>query len=86
MSLGLNKIVDIDGETYHIQIEDKEKNKLLEARVYVDGRIIFQKRHSYEKLLTEAKDTETFQCLLQEELKKLFCLISAAIQRGKITK
>jgi hypothetical protein len=86
MSLGLNQNVDINGETYHIQIEDKEQSRSLEVRVYVEGRIIFQKRHSYQMALEETKDKENPLVVVQEELKKLFCLTKAAIERGKIKK
>ncbi len=86
MSLGLNQNVEINGETYHIQIEDKEKAKFLEVRVYIEGRIIFQKRHSYEHLLMDKGGGENSQSAVQEELKRLFCLTKAAIERGKIAK
>lgn len=86
MSLGLNQNVDINGETYHIQIEDKERNQSLEVRVYVEGRIIFHKHHSYQQALMGAKDKENSLIVVQEELKKLFCITKAAIERGKIKK
>ncbi|MCX7829770.1 MAG: hypothetical protein N2445_01725 [Acidobacteria bacterium] len=86
MSLGLNQNIDINGETYHIQIEDKEKNQSLEVRVYIEGRIIFQKHHSYQQALAENSNNESPQTIIQEELKKLFCLTKAAIERGKIKK
>ncbi|MFB3851472.1 MAG: hypothetical protein ACE14Q_06075 [Acidobacteriota bacterium] len=86
MSLGLNQNIDVNGETYHIQIEDKEKIQSLEVRVYIEGRIIFQKHHSYQQALAENTDKENPIAVVQEELKKLFCLTKAAIERGKIKK
>lgn len=86
MSLGLNQNIDVNGETYHIQIEDKEKIQSLEVRVYIEGRIIFQKHHSYQQALAENTDKENPIAVMQEELKKLFCLTKAAIERGKIKK
>ncbi len=48
MTFGINHNLESGGETYHIQIEDHEKKKELEVRVYAEGRIIFQKLHNYE--------------------------------------
>lgn len=84
MNIGLNQNVEINGQKYHIQIENKELKKTFEVRVYVQGRIIFQKHHSYQEVLEKSENKETTQNLVQEELKKLFFLTKVAIERGKI--
>lgn len=84
MSIGLNKNVNINGQTYHIQIEDKELKKTFEVRVYVQGRIIFQKHHSYQEALEKSENKEAVQNIVQEELKKLFFITKTGIERGKI--
>ena len=86
MNFGLNQNMDFGGETYHIQIEDKEKQHSLEVRVYVEGKIIFQKLHSYEDAVMGLLNPKHIQVAVEEELKKLFFLTKAAIERGKIKK
>lgn len=84
MSYGLNQNIEFNGETYHIQIEEIEKKQALEVRVYVDGRIIFKKLHSYEETLKTSNlpQDET----KKNEMLKLFYVTKAAIEKGKIKK
>lgn len=84
MSYGLNQNIEFNGETYHIQIEEIEKKQALEVRVYVDGRIIFKKLHSYEEILKTSSlpQDET----RKNEMLKLFYVTKAAIEKGKIKK
>lgn len=86
MNFGINHNVDVGNESYHVQIEDHEKEKSLEVRVYVEGKIIFQKMHSYEISILGLENPKHIQVAIEEELKKLFYLTKAAIERGKIKK
>jgi len=86
MTFGINHNLESGGETYHIQIEDHEKKKELEVRVYAEGRIIFQKLHNYELATMGLENPKHIEVAVKEELQKLFYLTKAAIERGKIKK
>ena len=86
MNFGINHNMEVGSDSYHIQIEDHEKEKSLEVRVYVEGRIVFQKTHSYETSILGLENSKHIQVAVNEELQKLFYLTKAAIERGKIKK
>jgi hypothetical protein len=86
MNFGINHNLDLGSDSYHIQIEDHEKNKELEVRVYVEGQIIFQKLQSYEMAIMGLENPKHIEVAVKEELQKLFYLTKAAIERGKIKK
>ncbi len=86
MNGGLNQNVEFEGTTYHIQIENKEKQNSFEVRVYVEGMILFRKLHSYFEKIDGLTSQEEIQKNVEEELKKLFLITKVAIERGKIKK
>ncbi len=83
MITGVNTLVFADGTEYHVQIEDLDGEKVLEARVYVGGRILFQKRQAYGPLLEGAAPQEA-QERIRGEMERLLSLLKAAIERGRI--
>lgn len=84
MIIGINTHVEHEGLDYHVQIEDLDASFELEVRVYLAGRIVFHKRQSYAAALESAGLTAPAEPVVREELQKLFTLVSAAIQKGRI--
>jgi len=83
--VGLNTHVPAeDGLDYHVQIEDLDATRELEVRVYLSGRVLFQKRHSYQAAVEGLGNPKHVEAAVQEELQKLFALIKAAILKGRI--
>ncbi len=83
MITGINETLIHEGIEYHLQIEDLDRERVLEARVYVGGRILFQKRQEYAPLLEEAADPGS-EAKVREEMERLRALVSAAVLRGRI--
>lgn len=86
MNGGLNQNIEFDGITYHIQIENIEKHFSLQVRVYVEGMIIFNKLHSYKEKIDGVLSNYEQNQIIETEIKKLFFLTKAAIEKGKIKK
>ncbi len=84
MIIGLNTHVSQDGSDYHVQIEDLDGPKELEVRVYLAGRIAFQKRQSYAAAVEGLANPKHIEAAVQEEMAKLFALVKAAITKGRI--
>ncbi len=83
MITGVNETLTHEGIEYHLQIEDLDRERVLEARVYVGGRILFQKRQEYGPLLEEAAGPGIEE-KVREEMERLRTLVSAAVLRGRI--
>jgi hypothetical protein len=84
MITGVNTLVPVGGTDYHVQIEDLDGERVLEARVYVGGRILFQKRQDYGPLLEGAASPQEVQERIRGEMERLLALLKAAIERGRI--
>ncbi len=84
MIVGINTHVAFEGREYHVQIEDLDATRELEARVYLEGRVLFQKRHSYAAAVEGLGNPKHIEAAVLEELQKFFGLIRAAILKGRI--
>lgn len=84
MIIGTNTPVTFEGVEYHIQIEDLDATQELEARVYLQGRVLFQKRQSYAAAVGGVTETHRLQGIIREELLKLQELLRAAVLKGRI--
>ena len=84
MITGINENISFDAVPYHIQIEDVESNSSLEVRVYVEGRVLFQKRYPYDASATEFNSPREFEASLRSQQEKLLKLLSAAVLKGRI--
>ena len=84
MIIGLNTHVSNDMNDYHVQIEDLDATRELEVRVYLAGRIAFQKRQSYATAVEGLANPKHIEAAVQEELAKLFAIVKAAIIKGRI--
>lgn len=84
MITGINENIPFDGISYHIQIEDVESNSSLEVRVYVEGRVLFQKRYPYDRSATEFENPREFEASLRDQQEKLLKLLRAAVLKGRI--
>lgn len=84
MITGVNLLIAVGGTEYHVQIEDMDGERVLEARVYVGGRILFQKRQDYGPLLEAAASPQEVQERVRGEMERLLALLKAAIERGRI--
>jgi hypothetical protein len=85
MIVGVNTHHPCGGTDFHIQIEDLSDTSELDARVYVSGRVVFNKRVSYAAAVLGLGNPKHIEAAAQEELQKLLALLKAAIDRGKIT-
>jgi hypothetical protein len=83
MITGINETLAHEGVEYHLQIEDFDRERVLEARVYVGGRILFQKRQEYGTLL-EGSSEVSRETTIREEMERLRALVAAAVLRGRI--
>lgn len=84
MIVGTNTPVPHEGVEYHIQIEDIDTTHELDARVYLGGRVLFQKRQSYADRIAGIADPRLQSIAIREELEKLLGLLKAAILKGRI--
>jgi len=85
MIIGLNTHVTAEaGQEYHVQIEDLDATRELEVRVYLAGRVLFQKRQSYQTAVEGLGNPKHIEVAVQEELQKFFTVIKAAILKGRI--
>ncbi len=84
MIIGLNTHVSHEGNDYHVQIEDLDATRELEVRVYLAGRVAFQKRQSYATAVEGLANPKHIEAAVQEELAKLFAIVKAAIAKGRI--
>ncbi len=85
MIVGVNAHHYHDGADFQIQIEDLSETSELDARVYVSGRIVFDRRASYKEAVAGLGTVQLVESAVQEELLRLLSLLKAAIDRGKIT-
>ncbi|MEW5764118.1 MAG: hypothetical protein ACOYXN_02630 [Acidobacteriota bacterium] len=83
MITGINETFPHEGVEYHLQIEDLDRERVLEARVYVGGRILFQRRQEYGSL-REDPAGPGIEEKVREEMERLRALVCAAIVRGRI--
>lgn len=74
---GFNEDVKFDGKVFHVQTEDKGKNKsIIETLVYLKGTIVAARRRSYAKeLAAGAADKDLFR-ILEHQHKQIKALIS----------
>ena len=84
MITGVNQNLTYEGATYHIQIEDVESSSSLEVRVYVEGRVLFQKRYPYEASTEDRGSEKALEASLRDQQEKLLKLLRAAILKGRI--
>jgi hypothetical protein len=84
MITGVNTHIEHAGVDYHVQIEDLPGGAEMEVRVYVGGRVVFQKRHSYKTAVEGLANPKHIEAAAQDELAKLLALVKAAIAKGRI--
>ncbi|MGD9562758.1 MAG: hypothetical protein AB7F88_12280 [Pyrinomonadaceae bacterium] len=81
MITGFNTDIEYGGVTYHVQTEDKGKNRpIILSLVYDGGTVLASKRSPYDDLLSSHFNER----ILAERLNKQHRLICAAIQAGRI--
>jgi len=77
---GYNTDVKHRNRVFHVQTEDKgQSNPCVESLVYVGGEILATKRASYAELISEGRDDQAIQELMEQQHRAMI----AAIQRGK---
>jgi len=84
MITGVNTPISFEGQEYHVQIEDLPEGAELEVRVYLGGRLVFQKRHSYRSAVEGLANPKHIEAAAIEELGKLLATVRAAIVKGRI--
>lgn len=84
MITGVNTEISYEGVDYHVQIEDLPEGAELEVRVYLGGKLVFQKRHSYKTAVEGLANPKHIEAAALDELGKLLAVIRAAIQKGRI--
>ena len=85
MITGSNKIFVHDGREFHLQAEDLGQDaKTFEVRVYDKGTVLWQKRVSYEEILSQDLPKIEFEQALRTKMEKTILTVEAAIAKGKI--
>ena len=84
MTSGVNQSHTHGDVVYHVQIENLKESRALDVRVYVSGRIVFHKRHTYGLYVENISDPQRFQAMVKDEIEKILALVKAAIDRGRI--
>jgi hypothetical protein len=84
MITGVNITINHEGLDYHVQIEDLPEGAELEVRVYLAGKLVFQKRHSYQTAVEGLANPKHIEAAALEELSKLLAVVKAAIVKGRI--
>ena len=85
MITGTNKIFVHDGREFHLQAEDLGQDaKLFEVRVYDKGTVLWQKRVSYEEIVSRELPKIEFEQALRAKMEKTVLTVEAAIAKGKI--
>ena len=81
MITGFNTDVQVEGQVYHVQTEDRgHDNPVLESLVYIGGTIVAKKMTPYADKLSEGADEKAIAALLKRQHQ----LIIAAIRAGRI--
>src|SRR5918992_407353 len=81
MITGFNTDVTQDGQVYHVQTEDRGRERpVLESLVYIGGTIIANKRTPYDEQLRQGATEEMIASLLKRQHQ----VIIAAIKAGRI--
>ena len=77
MISGFNTEIQVDGETFHLQTEDKGiENPIVETLVYKGGgEIIASRRTSYRELIGEGYSTDKIVELMRKQHKEILLAI-----------
>lgn len=85
MVIGINKVYEFDGRSFHLQAEDLGLDaKVFEVRVYDKGTVLWQKRVAYEELTTQDLPKLELEQRLRTKMEKTLLTVEAAIAKGKI--
>jgi hypothetical protein len=85
MIVGLNRIFEHEGKQYHLQAEDLGVEQAsFEVRVYEGGSVRFNKRFSYQDLLSQNLVREEQDLKLHSLMEKSLQTVEAAISRGRL--
>ena len=85
MITGSNTIFVHEGRELHLQAEDLGTGvKVFEVRVYDRGTVLWQKRVSYEDLLSRGLSKIELEQALRAKMEKTILTVEAAIAKGKI--
>jgi len=84
MITGVNTDIHHEGLDYHVQIEDLPEGAELEVRVYLGGKLVFHKRHSYQTAVEGLANPKHIEAAALEEISKLLAVVKAAIVKGRI--
>jgi len=85
MIIGVNTSHKSNDKDYHIQIEDLgDPKNSLEARIYCQGSIIWQKRLPYKDGILNLATANERSTAIREQMNKLVATVKAGIDQGKI--
>jgi hypothetical protein len=85
MIVGLNRIFEHEGRTFHIQVEDLgEEQGSFEVRVHSGGGIVWQKKMSYAETLARGLPKAERDEAVSTAMEKALHTVEAAIARGKL--
>ena len=86
MIVGFNRHYEHDGKTFHIQVEDLgDEAGRFEARVYIQGSVIWSKRIPYESVIADDMPKQERDHALRTQMEKTLHTVVAAIAKGKIS-
>ena len=85
MLMGFNEVVNVNGQDYHVQVEDLPSvTDTFEVRVYKGGgTLVFQKRISYVDKLVGAEGASRIEAA-RTAMQATLGLTKAAVLKGRI--
>jgi hypothetical protein len=83
--VGANRVVEHEGKSYHVQVEDLGLELgVMEARVYDAGTVLWRKRVPYGEILAKGLDKTAQDDELRALMEKTLHTVQAAIVKGKL--
>ncbi|MEM8994204.1 MAG: hypothetical protein AAGF23_05365 [Acidobacteriota bacterium] len=85
MVIGINKVYESNGRSFHLQAEDLGTDaEVFEVRIYDKGTVLWQKRVGYGDLIAQNLPKPDLDQALRTKMEKTLLTVEAAIAKGKI--
>lgn len=85
MITAINTVHEHEGKQYHLQAEDLgEAQAAFEARVYLEGSVLWKKPVSYKDLADQGLSRADLEDAVHALMRKTLTTVQAAIAKGKL--